>query len=514
MARLKMDLFDRLMGLSMDFFDKTPVGRIMSRVENDVETLSTAFAQSVLALAGNAVMFAGMAVVMVMIDARLTLVTFAMLPFMVAIAWVFSRVSAPLFLDVRRKFADVTSFISECVQGMRSLQLSDADGYARERMKAVSGEYFARQWKAEIAVICLWNSVMFFEIVGLALVLWYGGGRALDGALTIGTLVLFIGYIRQLFGPIRALSDQLNVLQRAQASARRIYRLMDTEPSVADPAEPVEWPCFARSIEFRNVSFSYDGRKKVLDGVSFEIRKGERVAVLGLTGSGKTTMASLLCRFYDPTEGAVLVDGIDVRRIRQRDLRAKTGLILQDVFLFPGDIAGNIRLGREDLSQEKVEAACSLARADEFIRALPGGYGAVLSERGANLSVGQRQLLAFARALAAGPEILILDEATSSVDGKTESLIQEALATLLAGRTSLIVAHRLTSVLNADRVMVLHQGRLVESGTHEALMAADGWYAKFFRLQFGDGVIGTRGASGSAMPAAACGGSAGEGGRA
>ncbi len=499
MARLKLDLFDVLMGLSMDFFDKTPVGRIMSRVENDVETLSMLFAQTVLALAGSAVMFAGMAAVMLVVDVKLAFVTFAILPFMVIIAAAFSRVSAPLFLNVRRKYADVTSFISECVQGSQSLRLSNADGFARDRMAGIAGDYFRSQWKAELSVIFLWNSIMFFEIVGLALVLWVGGGWALEGDLTIGVLVLFIGYIRQLFGPIRALSEQLNVIQRGQASSRRVFHLLDMKPSVADPAEPKPWLGFESTIEFRNVTFSYDGRKKALDGVSFTIRKGERVAVLGLTGSGKTTLASLLCRFYDPTGGSILADGIDIREMRQRDLRAKTGLILQDVFLFPGDISGNVRLGREDLPQEKVEAACVTAKAHEFISALPLGYSTVLSERGQNLSTGQRQLLAFARALAADPEILILDEATSSVDGKTESLIQEAMATLLRGRTSLIIAHRLTSILHADRVLVLHEGRLVEEGTHADLLAAGGRYAAFFRLQFGNHANG--GASGTCAAA-------------
>ncbi|MCU0722731.1 MAG: ATP-binding cassette domain-containing protein, partial [Planctomycetes bacterium] len=242
---------------------------------------------------------------------------------------------------------------------------------------------------------------------------------------------------------------------------------------------------FEREIEFRGVRFSYGGEKQVLRGISFKVRKGERVALLGLTGAGKTTIASLLCRFYDPQEGGVLVDGLDLREIAQADLRAKIGLILQDVFLFPGDIASNVRLGRTDMPREKIEAACTMARAQEFIAALPKGYETELSERAQNLSTGQRQLLAFARALAYDPQILVLDEATSSVDGKTESLIQEAMATLLKDRTALIIAHRMSSVLAADRILVLQQGQVVEEGTHASLLAAGGLYAKFFELQFG-----------------------------
>jgi len=485
MARLKLDLFDRLMRLSLDFFDRTPVGRVMSRVESDVETLSMLFTQTVLALAGSLVMFGGMAVVMLVVERSLALVVLALLPFMVAIAWVFSRWSPPLFLTVRKRYADVVSFVAECVQGARSLQLSDADGYARKRLGAVTDAHWRSQWKAELSVIVLWNSVMAFEILALALLLWVGGGKAIQGAISIGTLVLFMTYIRQLFGPIRALSDQLNVIQKASASARRVFELLDAPATVLDPPAPRPWPRFEREIEFRGVRFSYGGDKEVLQGISFAVRRGERVALLGLTGAGKTTIASLLCRFYDPREGAILVDGIDLRELAQADLRRKIGLILQDVFLFPGDIASNVRLGRSDLPLEKVEAACTMARAHEFVSALPGGYATILSERAQNLSSGQRQLLAFARALAHEPEILVLDEATSSVDGKTEALIQEAMATLLKDRTALIIAHRMSSVLAADRILVLQQGRVVEEGTHASLLAAGGLYAKFFELQFG-----------------------------
>jgi ATP-binding cassette subfamily B multidrug efflux pump len=485
MAKLKLDLFDHMMRVSLDFFDRTPVGRIMSRVESDVETLSMLFTQTVLALAGSVVLFGGMAAVMLYTEWRLTLVTFALLPLMVVIAWFFSRWSPPLFLAVRKKYADVVSFIAESVQGARSLQLSNADEFARARMDGIARTYRRTQWKAELSVIVLWNSVMAFEILALALCLWYGGGQAVRGAVTVGILVMFMTYIRQLFGPIRALSDQLNVIQRASASSRRIFDLLDAKVTVKDPEAPKPWPGFEKEIEFRDVRFSYGGEKQVLRGISFKVRKGERVALLGLTGAGKTTIASLLCRFYDPQGGAILVDGLDLREIAQADLRRKIGLILQDVFLFPGDIASNVRLGRADLPQEKIEAACTMARAHEFIAALPMGYESELSERAQNLSTGQRQLLAFARALAYDPQILVLDEATSSVDGKTEALIQEAMATLLKDRTALIIAHRMSSVLAADRILVLHQGRVVEEGTHETLLAAGGLYAKFFELQFG-----------------------------
>jgi ATP-binding cassette subfamily B protein len=485
---LRRRLFSRLLAQSLSFYDKNPVGRLISRLQSDTDALRQMFASTIVTVLEAVVLFVGMLAVMATVSLRLTLIVAAIVPPMVAVAWIVASGGAKRFRVVRRLSADISAFIAERVQGVSILQAYNREQDSVGEMEALNRAKFRAGLFAEIFGIGMFQGIFYFEIIGLVLVLWFGGSWAITGAISLGTLFMFIEYIRRLFEPVMRLSEQLDVMQRAVAAAGLVFGLFDLEPSVTDPIEARRWDHFEREIEFKDVSFSYAGNDEyALRDVSFTIPRGERWAIVGATGGGKSSILNLLLRFYDPQQGTVLLDGIDARSISQKDLRRRMALVLQDVYLFPGDLLSNLApdgVCEDRTTEQRLEAAARVVGADRFIERLPHGYRTPIAERGANLSAGERQILSFARALAADPEILLLDEATASIDPLTEAGIQQAMKELLIGRTAIVIAHRLSTVRDADGILVVQGGRIVERGRHEDLLAMEGVYADLHALQF------------------------------
>ncbi len=481
---LRNRLFAHLQGLDTAFFDRYAVGRLMTRVTTDVESLADLFSSGVVSLLGDSVKLLAIVVILSWLDVRLALVTFAIAPVLFLISALFRGRIRQAYRDVRRRVARLNAFLQEAVSGMLVAQL-----FRRQREDLLEFETINREHReAELQSVVYESSFSaIIELVGTlatAMIIWYGGGRIVAGALTFGTLVAFLEYTSRFFGPIRDLSSFYAVLQAAMASLERIFSLLDTRPAITSPEGPA-LPGRARGrIEFEAVQFAYRAGNPILHGISFRVEPGQRVAVVGATGAGKTTLIKLLIRLYDPTSGSIRLDGRDLRRLPLDALRRQVGVVMQDHVLTTGTIASNIAFGDRAMSRDRIEAAARLVRADEFIRRLPSSYDEPVRERGSNLSVGQKQLISFARVLAYDPAVLVLDEATSSIDTETEGRIQEALGTLLRGRTSLIIAHRLSTILGADRILVLHRGRLVEEGSHRELMERAGVYARLYELQF------------------------------
>jgi ABC-type multidrug transport system fused ATPase/permease subunit len=486
MADLRRDLFGHLQGLDLAFFDATPVGRLVTRVTTDVDALNDLFTAGIVSIVGDVLVLAGIAAVLVALDARLALAAFAILPLLFVLTLWFKTRARESFREVRTAVARLSSFLAEHLSGMSIVQLFGREEAALATFRAVNADHRDANIRGIFYYAVYYPGVEILTALGLALVLAYGGGQALAGALSIGALVAFLQYAQRFYQPLADLSEKYNVLQQAMASAERIFELADRRPTIVSPADGHRPERVAGAIAFDAVSFAYRPGVPVLSEVSFRIAPGETVAVVGATGAGKSTLANLLLRFYDVGAGAVAVDGVDVRRWELSALRHATGLVLQDVFLFAGDVASNLRLGETAIDEERLRQAAADAQALEFVERLPGGFAAPVEERGAGLSVGQKQLLAFARALAFDPRILVLDEATAAVDTETERRIQAALERLLEGRTSLVIAHRLSTVQRADRILVLHKGRLAESGTHRELLAQGGIYRRLYELQFRD----------------------------
>jgi ATP-binding cassette subfamily B protein len=501
MADLRAQMVGHLQRLSMSFFARTPVGRLVTRVTNDVDALNELITSGAVAIFGDIFTMVGIMAVMLWMDWRLALAVFAVLPAVFAITERFRQRSREAYRAVRARLARINAYLNEQFTGMTVTQLFTQEPRALRAFDGLNTAHLEASLGATRNFSQFYPAIQFLGALGVALLVWYGGGQIARGVATLGVLVAAIQYAERFFDPLRDLADKFNIFQAAMASSERIFRVLDEPIAVLDPPDPAAARDFRGEIEFRDVWFTYsgvpagapsagrpsDGREWALRGVSFTIRAGERVAFVGHTGAGKTSIINLLTRFYDPQRGQVLVDGVDVRRFAQRDLRRHVGLVLQDVFLFSGTIGDNIRLGDAEISDADVQHAAEQTGAAKFIEALPRGYATVLHERGAGLSAGQKQLIAFARALAARPEILlVLDEATSSVDAETEALIQRALGAALRGRTAIVIAHRLSTVRHVDRILVLHKGRVAEEGTHEALLARDGIYAKLYRLQFAD----------------------------
>ena len=477
---VRRDVFAHLQRLDVKFYDRNPVGRLMTRVTTDVDALNDLFASGVVTVFGDLLMLFGIMAFMVAMDWRLALVAFSVLPL---IAWAtnwFRRNVRENYRQVRGLVARLNAFIQEHLTGMGTVQLFSQETRSFNQFEAINREH------RDVNITSIFYYALFYPIIEVlaalsgALIILIGGGWAIDGAVSLGTLVAFLQYSRRFFQPISDLSEKFNILQAAMAASERIFGLLDT---------PVEMPTPAASadnrfngpgrIEFDHVWFAYKDEEFVLRDVSFVAEPGQRIGIVGATGSGKTTIISLLLRYYDVTQGRILLDGIDVREWPLEQLRTRFGLVLQDVHLFSGTIASNIRLGREDITDAVVRSAATAVHADKFINALPQGYETPVAERGATLSVGQKQLLSFARALAFDPAVLVLDEATSSIDTETEGLIQDALHTLMAGRTVFAIAHRLSTIQDMDHILVIHKGRIRESGTHQALLALGGLY---FRL--------------------------------
>ncbi|MEK7467564.1 MAG: ABC transporter ATP-binding protein [Planctomycetota bacterium] len=484
MHDLRMDVFRHLQTLSSSYFSRNPVGRLMTRVTSDVSALNEMLTSGVVALAGDIVTLLAAFGIMFALDWRLTLVTLTVTPFMLIASRIFRHYASHIHRITRAKIARLAAYLSENLAGMKVVQL-----YRREKENARRFDEYGRDlYRTQLRAT--FYSAIFFPFVdvmrasAVALIVWYGGGRVMQDAIPLGTLIAFISYVELSFHPLRELAEKYNVLQSAMAAAEKIFGVLDEKPEVLDPAQPAALPDVKGEIAFENVTFAYDVGNDVLHDITLRVKPGEMVALVGPTGSGKTSIVNLLCRFWDVRLGKVLVDGHDVRHVAQRDLRRRIAIVLQDVFLFTGTVAENIAMGDRTMSRERIEAAARAVHADTFIRSLPGAYDARVSERGSTFSAGQRQLIAFARAWAADPRIIILDEATSNIDTETELLIQDAMRTLLAGRTSIVIAHRLSTIQRADRIVVLHHGKIIEQGKHGELVAAKGMYAKLHELQF------------------------------
>ena len=491
MYDLRLALFAHLQRLSVRFYTHTPVGRLITRITNDIDALNEMITQGVVGIFGDLIMLVGILGVMLWMEWRLALITFTVMPLILYVTALFRVRSREIYRAVRTRLARINAYLNENITGMPIVQLFNRERRNFEQFDALNRELLGWHLRGLRAFAMFHPSVGVISALAIAFILVFGGG-VFRASVTIGLLVAFIQYAQRFFEPIEELAEKYNILQAAMASSERLFRLLDELVEVEDPVESVPLERVRGEIEFRNVWFAYedtdDGTPDwVLKDVSFRIRPGESVAFVGHTGAGKSSIINLICRFHDPQRGQVLVDGVDVRRYAQRDLRRHIGLVLQDVFLFSGTIESNIRLGNAEISDEEVRRAAEFVNAHRFIDRLGRGYRTEVKERGATLSVGQKQLIAFARAIAHNPEILlVLDEATSSVDVETEILIQDTLRKVLRDRTSIIIAHRLSTIQHVNRIIVLHKGHIVEEGRHQELLTRGGIYTKLYQLQYRD----------------------------
>jgi ATP-binding cassette subfamily B protein len=483
MRDLRQVVFDHIQQLHQSFFDRYPVGRLVTRATSDVENVAEMFSAGLVLLVTDLLRMTGFAVVLFLADAHLAMITFLVVPLLAGAAFVFRLKVRDAFRATRVLLARINATIQETVTGMKVVQLFTREERNLRDFERLNAEH-KNAW-----IKSIWYDSALFSVVELAqgvttaTVLW-----AATSATSAGTIYVFMDYMRRFFLPLRDLSAKYSVMQSSMASLERIFQLLDTKPAIVDPpaaAAPVARAGAPRGeVEFQNVWFAYAGEDWVLRDVSFRVAPGERVAFVGATGAGKTTVIKLLARLYEVSGGRILLDGEDLRAIPQRELRRRVGMVLQDVFLFSGTIEENLALGRADLGREQIRRAAAAVEADRFVTRLPQGYATDLRERGANLSAGQRQLLSFARALAHGADVLVLDEATSSIDTETEALIQHGIHVLMEGKTSLVIAHRLSTIQDVDRIFVMHHGRVAESGSHAELLARNGLYARLYRLQY------------------------------
>jgi ATP-binding cassette, subfamily B, multidrug efflux pump len=484
MYDLRMELFSHLQRLSISYFDRNPVGRLMTRVTSDVETLNELFSSGVVTIFGDVFTLLAIMVMMLAIDYRLAMASFAVIPLVWFTARSFRRRVRETFRDIRYRLARLNAYLQERLSGMQIVQLFGRESASARRFAELNNEHLGAHLRSIKVYAIFFPVVELLTSVSMAVLLWYGGLRVMSSTLTVGVLAAFIQYTRRFFQPLQDLSEKFNLLQSAMASSERVFALLDEAVTVVEPAKPIALARPIRgAVRFEGVWFRYGGEHPwVLRDVSFTASPGQTIALVGHTGAGKTTIVNLLLRFYDPERGRITIDGQDIRDLSTADLRSLIGFVQQDLFLFTGDILHNLTLDAP-ISPERAREAAHRVGADRFIERLPSGYNHLLGERGRSLSVGERQLLSFARALALDPKILVLDEATSSVDAEAEAQIQRAIAELMSGRTSIVVAHRLSTILHADEILVLHHGEIRERGTHRELITQRGIYERLYQLQ-------------------------------
>ncbi|MCL5271444.1 MAG: ABC transporter ATP-binding protein/permease [bacterium] len=490
MHDLRLDLYRHVLGQDVVYFDRNPVGRIITRLTSDVGTLNELFATGVVSTTGDMLVLLGVVGLMLYHSLYLSMVLLLVIPIMVPAISIFRRYSRRWYLETRRHLATLNAYLQENLAGIRTVQAFNREGRNFAQFRLLNRDYREANIKTILAF------AMFFPVMSLvssgavAGVIWVGGGQIIAGrlsgapTLTFGELFLFIQCMQMLFSPIRTLTEKINLLQSATASSERIFKLLDTRPAIMPPVDPVPVPPLREAVRFEHVDFAYVEGEPVLRDVSFDIPRGQTIAVVGATGAGKSTLINLMTRFYDVGGGRILLDGVDLRRFDPGELRRMFAVVLQEVFLFSGTIAENLRLANPSLSDAQLWDILRQVNAHDFVAGLPGGLRAKVTERGGTFSTGQKQLLAFARALAADPQVLVLDEATANIDTETEQRIQAAIRRMLAGRTGLVIAHRLSTIQRADRILVMHRGRVRESGTHEELLQLDGLYRRLFELQY------------------------------
>ncbi|HEY3252134.1 MAG TPA: ABC transporter ATP-binding protein [Ignavibacteria bacterium] len=481
---LRMELFEHVQKLSMSFFDRNPVGRLVTRLTNDIEVLNEMFSSGIVMVFADVFIIAGILFFMFSLSWQLTLIALSVVVPLIYATIIFRRKVRTAFRDVRFFLAKMNSFLQEHISGVQVVKIFHREKRTMEDFKKINYDHTAANKKSVLYYSVFFPVVEFIGALSGALIIWYGGGEVIQGILTIGILISFIQYSEMFFRPIRDLSEKYNIMQTAMASSERIFRLLDRKITITDAEKPIEHPDVKGEIDFKNVSFAYINDNYVLKGISFKINRGEKVAFVGATGAGKTSIMNLVCRFYDVQKGEVLIDGINIKDIKQSDLRKNIGLVVQDIFLFSDSIKHNINLNNTLIDETKIKDAAKIIGIDTFIERLPLGYGQNVKERGVTLSQGQRQLITFARALAYDPKILILDEATSSVDTHSEILIQHAIDKLMEGRTSIIIAHRLSTIQKCDKIIVMHKGEIRETGTHQELLELGGIYSKLYQLQY------------------------------
>lgn len=487
-ADLKERLFEKILGLSLSFFDRNSPGRLMARVESDTDSLRMLFTFAITVIIGDLILIAALITTMALISPRLTLIVCAAIPVTLALTFVYDRMTSKRFLKSRKVMADITSRITEFLQGIAVTQIFNRASYARAKVLEVNQRKFKLDRFVHITSTTYFNLVFFMEALLIAGVVFWGGKWVGEGALTIGVIIMFVLYLRKMFDPIYRFADEMYVVQKALAGIKRIFSLLAHVEHITEPERPYGISKIEKNIRFENVWFSYNNNDTyALRDVSFELKRGERVALVGVTGGGKSSIVNLLLRFYDPQRGRITIDGVNIKDMTKDELRRLYGLVLQDIYLFPGTVSSNVSLSSTSISTEKIRMAVETVGASEFVGRLAGGLDAPISEQGSNLSRGERQLLSFARTLAFDPQVLILDEATSSVDPETERKIQLALSRLLKNRTSLIVAHRLSTILECDRIIVIKDGQIHEEGTHQQLVELGKYYYNLFRLQFAGG---------------------------